>query len=135
MNPSPFLRKSSTGRRLVESVGWRKFRVNCQGARLAPSFEKNLRSALKEAMEFNRDDALAAARWKVNAGQGVTSWTSWIISFNAIRVARDELHAIGLGMSARSGSPGRGTRFSVFRPVLFQSVQIDGKRFCGWNRR
>jgi predicted RNase H-like HicB family nuclease len=35
--------------------------VNCQG-RTRAELQKNLRSALKEALEFNRDDALAAAQ-------------------------------------------------------------------------
>ena len=35
--------------------------VNCQGKTRA-ELQKNLRSALKEALEFNRDDALAAAQ-------------------------------------------------------------------------
>jgi len=35
--------------------------VNCQGKTRAQLL-KNLRSALKEALEFNRDDALAAAQ-------------------------------------------------------------------------
>jgi len=35
--------------------------VNCQGKTRA-ELQKNLRSALKEALEFNRKDALAAAR-------------------------------------------------------------------------
>ena len=35
--------------------------VNCQGKTRA-ELHKNLRSALKEALEFNRDDALAAAQ-------------------------------------------------------------------------
>ena len=35
--------------------------VNCQGKTRAELL-KNLRSALKEALEFNREDALAAAK-------------------------------------------------------------------------
>ena len=35
--------------------------VNCQGKTRA-ELQKNLRSALKEALEFNRQDALAAAQ-------------------------------------------------------------------------
>ena len=35
--------------------------VNCQGKTRA-ELRKNLRSALKEALEFNRDDALTAAQ-------------------------------------------------------------------------
>jgi predicted RNase H-like HicB family nuclease len=35
--------------------------VNCQGKTRA-ELQKNLRSALKEALEFNRDEALAAAQ-------------------------------------------------------------------------
>ena len=35
--------------------------VNCQGKTRA-ELQKNLRSAIKEALEFNRDDALAAAQ-------------------------------------------------------------------------
>jgi predicted RNase H-like HicB family nuclease len=34
--------------------------VNCQG-RTHAELQKNLRSALKQALEFNREDALAAA--------------------------------------------------------------------------
>ena len=35
--------------------------INCQGKTRA-ELQKNLRSALKEALEFNRNDALAAAQ-------------------------------------------------------------------------
>ena len=35
--------------------------VNCQG-KTRSELQKNLRSALKEALEFNRDEALAAAQ-------------------------------------------------------------------------
>jgi predicted RNase H-like HicB family nuclease len=35
--------------------------VNCQGKTRA-EFQKNLRSALREALDLNRDEALAAAR-------------------------------------------------------------------------
>jgi predicted RNase H-like HicB family nuclease len=35
--------------------------VNCQGKTRA-ELQKNLRSALREALEFNRDDAIAAAQ-------------------------------------------------------------------------
>ena len=35
--------------------------VNCQGKTRA-ELQKNLRSALKEALEFHRDDAIAAAQ-------------------------------------------------------------------------
>ena len=35
--------------------------VNCQG-KTRTELQKNLRSALKEALEFNREDALAAAQ-------------------------------------------------------------------------
>jgi predicted RNase H-like HicB family nuclease len=48
--------------------------VNCQGKTRA-ELQKNLRSASREALEFNRDDALAAAQERYQEQVGVMSPT------------------------------------------------------------